>query len=89
MNIRIRRIKIVSSELNEIKLYKLQVKSTCTILETNHSMLLQYDVNVSFDRIKLMYGYLYLHDLNGNDKLSDNGIKKRLVYHRVFQMCNH
>ena len=74
MNISVHHIEIIGSESNEIKLYELQVENTCTILELNYITLSQYNINVSSDRFKLIYGGLYLHDLNGNNKLSDHSI---------------
>ena len=76
MNISIRYLEIEPGVSNEIKLYELQVKITCTILGFINIMLSQNDINVSFDRVKLIYVGNYWNDLNGNNKLFDNGIKK-------------
>ena len=61
---------------NEIKLYELQVKITCTISKLITIMLSQSDNNVSHYRVVLIYCCKNLHNFNGNDKLSDHGIKK-------------
>ena len=76
MNISIRYLEIEPGVSNEIKLYELQVKITCTILGFINIMLSQNDIHVSFDRVKLIYVGNYWNDLNGNNKLFDNGIKK-------------
>ena len=55
MNISIRYLEIEPGVSNEIKLYELQVKITCTILGFINIMLSQNDINVSFDRVKLIY----------------------------------
>ena len=39
-------------------------------------MVSQNNINISSDQVKLIYGGLYLHDINDNDKLFNHGIKK-------------
>ena len=85
MDIRVRHFKIEPGCSNKIKLYKLQIKMSCTILEIIAIMLLQNDMNVSHYRVMLIYCSKYLHDLNGNDKLSDHGIKKDSIAIIFFQ----
>ena len=45
-------------------------------MELNHIMVSQNNINISSDQVKLIYGGLYLHDINGNDILFNHGIKK-------------
>ena len=80
MDIRVRHLKIETGSSNEIKLYELQVQITCTISEFTTIMLSQTDINVSRYRVILVYFGKHLHDFNVNDKLSNHGIKKRLVH---------
>ena len=74
---------------NEIKLYELQAKVTCTISELIEIMLSQNDINAPFYRVILIYCGEYLHDLNCNDKLSEHGIKIVSCITMFFYMCNH
>ena len=55
MDIRVSYLEIEPGSSNEIRLYKLQVKITCTILGFINIMLSQNDINESFDRVKLIY----------------------------------
>ena len=75
MDIRIRHIEIGPGFSNEIRLYELQVKITCTISELIIIMLSQNDINVSRYRVMLVFCDKQLHELNINNKLSDHGIK--------------
>ena len=76
MDIRVRHLEIEPDCSNKIKLYELQIKISCTISELITIMLSQNDVDVSRYRVMLIYRGKHLYDLNGNDKLSDHGIKK-------------
>ena len=57
MNLSVRHLEIKGSDYNEIKLYELQVKITCTILELIDIMLSQNDINIYSDRV-VMINYL-------------------------------
>ena len=63
----------------EIGLYKLQIKSTCTIYELISIMLSQNNINVSRNRVILVLCGKHLNDLNVIDKLSHHGIKQDSV----------
>ena len=49
MNLSVRHLEIKGGDYNEIKLYELQVKITCTILELIDIMLSQNDINICSD----------------------------------------
>ena len=85
MDIRVRHLKIEPDCSNEIKLYKLQVKITCTISELMTIMLSQNDINVSRYRVMLIYCGKHLDNFNGNDKLSDHGIKQDSVINMMMK----
>ena len=91
MDIRVSYLEIEPGSSNEIRLYKLQVKITCTISELISIMLSLNDINICRYIFMLVFcgKHLndfnvndnlpdhgkYLNDVNGNDKLSDHGIK--------------
>ena len=68
MHISVSHLEIEPGFSNEIKLYKLQIKITCTILDLISIMLSQNDINVSRYRIMLMFCGKHLNDFNVNDK---------------------
>ena len=75
MDIRVSHLEIEHGSSNDIMLYELQVKITCTISEHISIMLSQNDINVSRYRVMLVFCGKHLNDLNVNDKLPDYGIK--------------
>ena len=64
MDIRVRHLEIDHGSSNEIKLYELQVKTICTILELITIMLSQNDINVSRYRVMLVYCGKHLDAFN-------------------------
>ena len=76
MDFRVRRLEIEPDFSNEIKLYELQVKITCTISELITIMLSQNYINVSRYKVMFVYCGKHLYDFNVNDKLSEHGIRK-------------
>ena len=75
MDIRVSHLEIEPGSSNEIRLYELQVKITCTISDFISIVLSQNDINVSRYRVMLIFCGKHLNDFNVNDKLSDHGIK--------------
>ena len=76
IDITVSHIEIEDGSTFEIRLYELQIKSTCTIYELISIMLSQKDINVSRDRVMLVYCGKHLNDFQVTDKLSDHGIKQ-------------
>ena len=79
MDISVSHLEIEPGFSNEIRLYKLQIKITCTISNLISIMLSQNDINVSRYRVMLMFCGKHLNDFNVNDKLSDHDIKEDSV----------
>ena len=79
MDISVSHLEIEPGFSNEIRLYKLQIKITCTISDLISIMLSQNDINVSRYRVMLMFCGKHLNDFNVNDKLSDHDIKEDSV----------
>ena len=79
MDISVSHLEIEPGYYNEIRLYELQVKITCTISELISIMLSQNDINVSHYRVMLVFCGKHLKNFNVNDKLSDKGIKQDSV----------
>ena len=55
MYIRVSHLEIEPGSTNEIRLYELQTKITCTIYELISIMLSQNDINVSRYRVMLVF----------------------------------
>ena len=79
IDITVSRIEIEDGSTFEIRLYELQIKSTCTIYKLISIMLSQKDINVSRYRVILVYCGKHLHDFQVNAKLSDHGIRQDSV----------
>ena len=76
IDITVSHIEIEDGSTFEIRLYELQIKSTCIIYELISIMLSQKDINISRDRVMLVYCGKHLNDFQVTDKLSDHGIKQ-------------
>ena len=79
MDIRVSNIEIEDGSIFEIRLYKLQVKGTCTIYELNSIMLSQKSIIASRYRVMLVHCGKNLHDFQVKDKLSDHDLKQDSV----------
>ena len=85
IDITVSHIEIEDGSTIKIRLYELQVKSTCTIYELISIMLLKNDNNVSRYRVILVFCGKQLNDINVIDKLSNHGIKRDSVINMMMK----